>query len=181
VVWSSAFLLAFVHEILKKGDEWWGFINAAYWIGGMAGSIAVMMMTRHLEKRVGLMIGFSALSMALCTFLFAINSNAMLAFLLCMLMGPCYQAREICQETVLQDVITPRERANVMAARSAILTPWWGMAYLIMGWVADWIHIRSTYILAAVLYGVTFFIVIFHPQLKGYQYHVKEQSSVSQS
>ncbi|MBN2907962.1 MFS transporter [Polycladomyces sp. WAk] len=179
VIWSSAFILAFTYEILKKGSEWWGFINAAYWIGGMAGSFMVMMMTRHLEKRMGLMIGFSALSMALLTFLFAINTNAILALVLCILMGPIYQAREICQETVLQDVITPRERANVMAARNAILTPWWGMTYLIMGWAADRMDIQSIYILAAVLYGVTFFIVFLHPQLKDYQYDVEEKSSVT--
>ncbi|MDN4593008.1 MFS transporter [Polycladomyces subterraneus] len=179
VVWSSAFILAFTHEILKKGSEWWGFINAAYWVGGIAGSFMVVMMTRLLERRVGLMIGLSALSMALCTFLFAINTNAILALVLCILMGPLYQTREICQETVLQDVIEPQERANVMAARSAILTPWWGMAYLIMGWAADGMDIQSTYILGAVLYGVTFLIVILHPQLKDYQYHVEQKSSIS--
>ncbi len=178
VVWASAFILAFTHDILGKGSEWWGFINASYWVGGIVGSWMAVMMTPFLEKRVGYMIGLSALSMSLLTFFFALNSNAVLALVICMFMGPFYQVREICQETVLQDVISPRERANVMAARNAVLTPWSAMTHLMMGWLADRMDIQSAYILAAILYGLTFLFVAFQPQLKNYQYDVGERKTV---
>ena len=174
VVWASAFILAFTHEILGKGSEWWGFINASYWVGGIVGSWMAVMVTPFLEKRVGYMIGLSALSMSLLTFFFAINSNAVLALVICALMGPFYQVREICQETVLQDAISPRERANVMAARNAVLTPWSAMTHLMMGWLADRMDIQSAYLLAAILYGLTFLFVACQPQLKNYQYDVGE-------
>ena len=176
VVWASAFILAFTHHILEKGSEWWGFINASYWVGGIVGSSMAVMITPFLEKRIGFMIGLSALSMSLLTFFLAINSHALLALVLCALMGPCYQVREICQETVLQDVISPQERANVMAARNAVLTPWSAGTHLMMGWFADRVDIQSAYILAAILYGLTFFIVACQPKLKNYQYHVEETS-----
>lgn len=125
------------------------------------------------------MIALSGLSMSLLTLLFAINSNAVLALGICALMGPFYQIREICQETVLQDVIPPKERAGVMAARNALLTPWLLLTYLIMGGVADGIGIQATYLLGAGLYGVTFLIVLLHAQLRDYQYHAEEKSAVS--
>jgi len=137
-----------------------------------------VMITPFLEKRVGYMIGLSALSMSLLTFFFALNSNAVLALVICMFMGPLYQVREICQETVLQDVISPQERANVMAARNAVLTPWSAMTHLMMGWLADRMDIQSAYILAAILYGLTFLFVAFQPQLKNYQYDVGERKTV---
>jgi hypothetical protein len=181
VVWTSAFILAFTREILGRGSEWWGFLNASYWVGGIVGSLMVVIITRFLEKRVGYMIALSALSMSLLTFFFAVNSNAILASWLCLMMGPIYQIREICQETVLQDVLSPMERAKVMAARSALLTPWGALTHLIMGWLADRTDIQSAYLLGAVLYGITFLIAILHPQLKNYQYHIGEKSSASQS
>ena len=162
VVWTSAFILAFTHEILGKGSEWWGFINASYWVGGIVGSFMVVLITGFLEKRVGYMIALSALSMSLLTFFFAVNSTAMLALWLCLMMGPIYQIREICQETVLQDVLSPTERAKVMAARVALLTPWGALTHLIMGWLADRTDIQSAYLLGAVLYGITFLIAILH-------------------
>ncbi|SFF67960.1 Major Facilitator Superfamily protein [Planifilum fulgidum] len=181
VVWTSAFILAFTHEILGKGSEWWGFINASYWVGGIVGSFMVVLITGFLEKRVGYMIALSALSMSLLTFFFAVNSTAILALWLCLMMGPIYQIREICQETVLQDVLSPMERAKVMAARVALLTPWGALTHLIMGWLADRTDIQSAYLLGAVLYGITFLIAILHPQLKNYQYRTGEKSSASQS
>ncbi|MDW2800205.1 hypothetical protein RZO55_21785, partial [Clostridium boliviensis] len=48
VVWTSAFILAFTYEILGKGSEWWGFINASYWVGGIAGSFVVVAITKFL-------------------------------------------------------------------------------------------------------------------------------------
>jgi hypothetical protein len=181
VVWTSAFILAFTYEILGKGSEWWGFINASYWVGGIAGSFVVVAITKFLERRVGLMIALSALLMSLLTLFFAVNSRALLALVLCMLMGPFYQIREICQETVLQDVLSPSERAKVMAARSALLTPWGALAYLIMGWLADRTDIQSAYLIGAILYGITFLIAILHTKLRGYRYYAEEKPSVSRS
>lgn len=178
-VWSSALILAFTKEVLNKGSEWWGFINAFYWLGGVLGSIIVVAITKHLEKRVGWIIGLSALAMAVLTLFFAMGSNAILALTLCLFMGPLYQARDICQETVLQDLTSPEECAGIMAARNAVLTPWWGITYIIMGWLADRIGIQATYILAAALYALTCFLVFFQPSIRDYQYGTDKRRLIS--
>lgn len=177
VVWTSAFILVFTTEILGKGSEWWGFLNASYWIGAMLGSVMVISVTKILEKRIGSVIILSSLVMGIMTMLFAVFPIPWLALALCVLMGPVYQAREICQETIMQDVLKDGERANVMAARNAILTPWYSLTFLIMGFLGDVIGIQWVFILAGGLYGLTFVIALFQRQLRKYEYVVEEALS----
>lgn len=174
VIWTSAFILIFTTEILNKGTEWWGFINAAYWIGAIIGSITVISITSLLEKRVGAMIAVSSLVMGVMTLLFAVFPFPWLALALCVLMGPVYQAREICQETIMQDVLKDGERANVMAARNAILTPWYSLTFLIMGFLGDVIGIQWVFILGGALYLLTFLIAMLQRNLREYRYVVEE-------
>ncbi|NGQ97384.1 MFS transporter [Brevibacillus sp. SYP-B805] len=41
-VWIGAILLVYVKQVLGQGDEWWGFINASYLIGTIAGGVLVV-------------------------------------------------------------------------------------------------------------------------------------------
>lgn len=70
--------------------------------------------------------------------------------------GAFYQVRDICQETVLQEVIPAHKRIGIMAAKNALLTPWSGVTYSIMGLLADAAGAKTAFISAAVLYGMTF-------------------------
>ncbi|GAA0358943.1 MFS transporter [Bacillus horti] len=176
VIWASAFLLIFTTEILGKGTEWWGFINASYWVGAIIGSVTILSITSILEKRLGTVIAISSLVMCLMTLLFALIPIPWLALIVCVLMGPVYQAREICQETIMQDVLEEKERANVMAARSALLTPWSSLTFLIMGFIGEKIGIQWVFILGGALYGLTFIVAIFQKKLLEYKYVVDEVS-----
>jgi hypothetical protein len=172
-IWASAFLLVFTTVVLDKGTEWWGALNASYTIGSMIGSLIVISGLKIIERKIGVIIGLSALSMGTLTLFFAISPNAILAVILCILMGPMYSIRDICQETVLQDVIKPSERANILAARHAILSPWTGCTFLIMGYIADVFSIQAVYLLAAGLYLIASIIALLHPSLREYHYEAE--------
>lgn len=39
MIWIGSVSLAFVNEVLHKGESWWGFINGAYYLGSMIGDL----------------------------------------------------------------------------------------------------------------------------------------------
>nr|MDH3163688.1 MFS transporter [Bacillus licheniformis] len=161
-VWTSAVLLAFTKEALNKGEAWWGFINAGYFLGAILGGILAVLFSNQLKKRLGLMIFFGSVSMGITTLLFAYSSNPLLSVILCIMMGPLYQVRDVSQTVILQDTLTDEERAPVTAAKNTILAAWSIITIAIMGALADLIGVRSVFIgYAAVLYAgtaATFFV-----------------------
>lgn len=169
-IWASAFMLAFTREVLNASDDWWGFINASYWFGGVIGSVVAVVASNHVERRVGLVLAMSAAWMALLTLGFSVNSDPVMALVLCAAMGPVYQVREICQATILQDVVPAGQRASVVAARNAILGPWQSVTHVLMGGLAALVGVRNTYIAGALLYAVTFLVVVLRRELRGYRY-----------
>ncbi|EGL81380.1 major facilitator superfamily MFS_1 [Caldalkalibacillus thermarum TA2.A1] len=176
-IWTSALLLAFATVILDAGEEWWGFLNASYFLGAIIGSFIVTFNARTFSNSIGLMIGLSGLSMGVFTILFSINSLPIIAVLLCVLMGPIYQARSIFQVTVLQDAIPAQRRAGIMAARNAFLTPWQSINVLIVGYLADLIGVQNIYLLCGVLYLVAGLIAFQQKSLRSYKFNQQQASS----
>ncbi|GAB1786497.1 MFS transporter [Priestia megaterium] len=179
-IWSSALLLAFTHDVLGKGEDWWGFINASYFIGAILGGLIVVYLSRILEMKMGYIIALSGLSMGLFTFMFSTTSSGILALIFCLLMGPLYQIRDTCQVTVLQDIIKQSELAKVTAARNIILTPWTGVTYLIMGYLGDMLGVKLVFILAAALYCGSAILALSSKALRDYNIKTEtEQESHS--
>ncbi|PSL43236.1 hypothetical protein B0H94_11160 [Salsuginibacillus halophilus] len=174
-IWTSALLLSFTHVILNQGADVWGFINAAYFTGAILGSVLVTWQAKLLEFRIGIMIGLSGVSMGLLTLLFSMNDIVLLALLLCVLMGPMYQARDICQTSILQDAIPADERPNVMAARSAFLKPWNGLMVMAVGGLADIAGVQTIYIAAGLLYLLSACIAFQSKALRNYEIQTEEQ------
>lgn len=63
------------------------------------------------------MIVLGSVSMGITTLLFAYSSNPLLSVILCIMMGPLYQVRDVSQTVILQDTLTDEERAPVTAAK----------------------------------------------------------------
>lgn len=168
-VWSSAILLAFTVAVLHETEVWWGMFNASYFVGAIVGSLIAIRFSAFFERKMGFAIMFSSLVMSMLTLLFSFSPIPFLCALACAAMGPFYQVRDICQETVLQEVIPKQKRIGIMAAKNAILTPWSGVTYSIMGLVADTAGAKTVFIAAAALYGITFFIALTQPRLLHYR------------
>ncbi len=62
-----------------------------------------------------------------------------------------------------QEAIPEQKRIGIMVAKNAILTPWSGITYSIMGLVADAAGAKMAFITAGVLYGMTFLIALAQP------------------
>lgn len=168
-VWSSAILLAFTVAVLHETEVWWGMFNASYFIGAIVGSVVAIRFSSFFERNMGYAIMFSSLVMSALTLLFSFSPVPFLCALACAAMGPFYQVRDICQETMLQEVIPEQKRIGIMAAKNAILTPWSGVTYSIMGLVADAAGAKIAFIAAAALYIMTFLIALAQPRLVHYR------------
>ncbi|MCY9096855.1 MFS transporter [Bacillus inaquosorum] len=174
-VWSSAILLAFTAAVLHETEVWWGMFNASYFIGAIVGSVIAIRFSAFFEQNMGYAIMFSSLVMSALTLLFSFSPIPFLCALACTAMGPFYQVRDICQETVLQEAIPEHKRIGIMAAKNAILTPWSGITYSIMGLVADAAGAKTAFITAGVLYGMTFLIALAQPRLLHYKRESRAQ------
>ncbi|TYS21164.1 MFS transporter [Bacillus subtilis] len=174
-VWSSAILLAFTAAVLHETEVWWGMFNASYFIGAIVGSVIAIRFSAFFEQNMGYAIMFSSLVMSALTLLFSFSPIPFLCALACAAMGPFYQVRDICQETVLQEAIPEQKRIGIMAAKNAILTPWSGITYSIMGLVADAAGAKTAFITAGVLYGMTFLIALAQPRLLHYKRESRAQ------
>jgi MFS family permease len=177
-IWTSALLLAFTTVVLNAGEEWWGFINAGYFVGAILGSIIVTFNGKILQHKIGVMIGLSGISMGLLTILLSFTTMPLFAVLLCVLMGPMYQARDICQVALMQDAIPEDRRAGIMAARNAFLTPWNGIMVLVVGFAADIFSVQTIYLLAGIVYFAASLIAFKQKSLRDYEFKDPEEGKV---
>lgn len=169
-IWTSALLLSFSTVVLMAGEYWWGMLNAGYFIGAIIGSVIVTLNSKLLTGRIGIIIGLSGFTMGIFTILFSLNTLPLVAVILTILMGPTYQARDICQVSLLQDAIPESRRASVMAARNSFLTPLSGLAVLLVGYLADLFGIQTIYFCAGVFYIIAALFAIQQKNLRSYRF-----------
>jgi MFS family permease len=154
-VWTAAIMLVFVETFLERDEAWWGFLNASYYIGTMLGGFMALWISNWLQSNLGKGMIFGAAFMALFTALFAVIPVPWIALLLCVLMGPAYQIRDIAQATLFQLEVEDRKLAKVNAARGTLIYALFGLAILLMALLSEWFNISIVYLAAAAIYGLS--------------------------
>jgi MFS family permease len=154
-VWTAAIMLVFVETFLERDEAWWGFLNASYYIGTMLGGFMALWISIWLQSNLGKGMIFGAAFMALFTALFAVIPVPWIALLLCVLMGPAYQIRDIAQATLFQLEVEDRKLAKVNAARGTLTYALFGLAILLMALLSEWFNISIVYLAAAAVYGLS--------------------------
>ena len=79
------------------------------------------------------------------------TSSGFIALFLCVLMGPCYQIRDISQTTVLQSSVEPTLLSKMYTAHGALLSTASGISMLSVGIITDMFGVRTIYIISAFL------------------------------
>lgn len=170
VVWSSAFLLTFTHLVLNKGNEWWGYLNASYFVGAILGSSFVLLFSRLFQNKMGTLVTLGATFMGVLTLLFTVIPIAPLSVLLCVVMGPFYQARDTGLSAIFIESVDPAKRASVNAAKNALLSPWNAVTFVIMAYIAEVSSITAVYWIAGALYLVVAALIFMQPAVRKYSY-----------
>lgn len=146
-VWIGAITLAFVTQDLKESEDWWGFINAAYYTGAIIGGLLAAWMSRFIQKQLLLYMAAGSFIYAVLTILFAMNILPWLALLLCILMGPAYQIRDVSQQTILQTETPVHYLSKVYSAHYVLSSVSVGLSIFFVGIIADAFGARVVYLL----------------------------------
>ncbi|WP_423800967.1 MFS transporter [Neobacillus sp. SAB-20_R2A] len=154
-VWIAAILLVYVKQVLHAGEQWWGFINSAYFIGLVVGSLICVRFSAFVDGNRNRFIVFGVFSTCIVTMLFGVTSLPLIALVLSGLIGLFGQLKNIPQQTVIQTSVPKGQLATVYAAIGTISTGVFGVSSLIMGLVSDYFGVQSVFLIsAALLLGV---------------------------
>lgn len=100
-VWIAAILYVFVNDALNVDEKWWGFINGAFFIGMILGSIYCIKFSSFVEKRLGTFIFVGSFASFFVIILFGLNSSPIIALLLALCTGIFGQIKNIPQQSVI--------------------------------------------------------------------------------
>ncbi|BCD28957.1 hypothetical protein BC30102_1993 [Bacillus cereus] len=150
-IWIGAITMAYVTTVLHKGEEWWGYINTSYYVGTLIGGILAWKMSTYIQNNLIRSMAIGSLMFSILTFLYGMTSSGFIALFLCVLMGPCYQIRDISQTTVLQLSVAPTLLSKMYTAHGALLSTASGLSMLSVGIITDLFGVRTIYIIAAFL------------------------------
>ncbi|GIO39193.1 MFS transporter [Paenibacillus antibioticophila] len=157
-VWVGAFTLAFVQTALGQGEEWWGFINAAYFAGTVSGGLLVLALVRTIGDRFlsAMLIGMAGYG--LLTAVYAVNTEPYVALILVLLMGPFAELSIVNRRTLIQRSVGKLMLPKVLSAQASLLHLVFCISLLGMAGLAEWFGIVNLYLLAAVLTIVAFIV-----------------------
>jgi MFS transporter, DHA3 family, macrolide efflux protein len=150
-VWIAAILYAFVSDALHVEEKWWGFINGAFFLGLIAGSVYCMKYAAVMEKRLGSFILLGSFLSAFVTLLFSLNSLPVVSLLLSFCVGLFGQLKNIPQQSIIQTSVPKEQLAAVYTSLGAIGTGMFGIGSLVMGLVADLLGIRVVFVISGIL------------------------------
>ncbi|MGE5703281.1 MAG: MFS transporter, partial [Clostridia bacterium] len=152
-VWMAAILLVFVNEVLHKGEEWWGYINASYLIGTIVGGVTVLAAAKKLEQRLVLPIVGGMFLSGIFILLFVTIHIPVWSLFISALFGPIYQLQAIVKQTVYQRVVDSRLLPKVLSAQAAVAYVTFGLSAIGLSSISDQFGVQSTYYVSA---GLTF-------------------------
>ncbi|WP_077306950.1 MFS transporter [Terribacillus halophilus] len=158
-VWIAAILYAFVSEALHVDEKWWGFINGAFFLGLIAGSVYCIKYAAVVEKRLGTFIFIGALLSAFVTLLFSLNSSPVISLLLSLCVGLFGQIKNIPQQSIIQTSVSKEQLSTVYTSLGAIGTGIFGIGSLVMGLLADLLGIRVVFMISGILLAAVSIVV----------------------
>ncbi|PQZ54009.1 MFS transporter [Bacillus sp. MYb209] len=150
-IWIGAITMAYVTTALHKGEEWWGYINTSYYFGTLIGGLLAWRMSSYIQNNLIRSMALGSLICSILTFLYGITSSGFIALFLCVLMGPCYQIRDISQTTVLQSSVATSLLSKMYTAHGTLLSTASGLSMLSVGIITDIFGVRTIYIIASFL------------------------------
>ncbi|MGG2065424.1 MFS transporter [Bacillus sp. S14(2024)] len=150
-IWVGTITLVYVKEILHKGEQWWGYINACYYIGTIVGGVITIYLAKKIQKNLILSMAAGSFLFSIFTLLYGLSSIPFLSLVLCIAMGPAYQIRDVAQQTAFQTNIDVSLLPKVYASRGVLLSTISSLSIFIIALIAEYLGIRMVYIFGAVL------------------------------
>lgn len=149
--WVSAIILVFVRKVLHVSDNWWGYINATYFIGAMIGSLIVMRLSKWINKNKSKSIYWGSFISAIATVIVSISWNPILILVCSIFIGLFSQIKNIPQATAVQQKMSKSKLAAIYASTGVLYTGAFSISILLMGVISDLCGVRIVFVLSGAL------------------------------
>lgn len=150
-IYLGSFTILFVETQLKRGPEWWGYINAAYFIGMIAGGVLVTAAARRLNGRLPSALALGSLGYGAATLVYAFTHSAMAALLLVLVMGIPMMVRDTAQRTLFQLNVPHDKLPNTLVAHGALNSAVFAVSIVLIGWMAERFGPSAIYVFGGAL------------------------------
>ncbi|WP_169525221.1 MFS transporter [Pseudalkalibacillus hwajinpoensis] len=151
VVWIAAILYIFVNNVLQKSEVWWGYLNASFFIGLIAGGLIVSRYAQLFEKHMKAILLTASFVVSAVTLLFGYNQIAILAVVLTVVSGIVEQVKSIAIVTFIQKSCPKDALPEVFSAQSALISITFGFGSLLFGFFAEAVSIQFVFLVSAIL------------------------------
>ena len=149
-IWIGSITLKFVQNHLHQSIEWWGYINASYYLGTILGAFIVMKFNNIFQnKPVRIIIYFIALY-GILLIIYSINSLSILAIVLVIFIGPILQIKEIVQESYLINMISHKDMIKITGLKNVFVQLSFLLSILMVGAITEVIKIQYVYTISGV-------------------------------
>ncbi|TPG92283.1 hypothetical protein EEL32_01675 [Brevibacillus laterosporus] len=147
-IYIAAIMLFYVSDVLGKGQEWWGYLNASYFIGMIVGGLLLMAIATYVSRYFLPFLLGAGLFSALVTLGLGLTHSAWLALFLSFLLGPATQIQYVSKQTYFQKSVDPLYLPNVLSAKSTVEYMGYGLSVLILTNVVAAFGAAMAYIVA---------------------------------
>ena len=137
-VWIGSITLKFVQNHLHQNIEWWGYINASYYLGTILGAFIVMKFSKIFQNRPAKII------------IYSINALSIFAIVLVIFIGPILQIKEIVQESYLINMISHKDLVKLTGLKNSFVQMSFLLSILIVGAITEVIKIQYVYTISGV-------------------------------
>jgi MFS family permease len=166
-LWTAALMLVFTTEALHADEAFWGYQNALYFAGMLAGAALAVAYANRLGRRPGWVIIVNAFLNALLTIGYALSPNVWIAMIFIVLYGPPMALRDVAQDSLLQSSVDSAVLGRVYATRQTLAMFAFMASGLLMAGLADLLPVRMVYLFGAALYLGTAFYALSRSSLRG--------------
>ncbi|TQR21005.1 MFS transporter [Psychrobacillus vulpis] len=150
-VWIAAIVYVFVEQALHVGEQWWGLINGAFFVGLLVGSLFCVKFPQVVENYMYQFIFLGALLCSLLTILFGTTSHPLIALILSAGIGIFGQLKNIPQQTVIQRSVPTDKLVTVYTSMGTVTMGVFGVSSLCIGILADLVGVRAVFVISGLL------------------------------
>jgi MFS family permease len=151
VVWIAAILYIYVDLQLSRGEEWWGFINGAFFIGLIGAGVLLLKTHRLFSGNVYRWLPPALVCTSLATLFFGLTSIAVLSLVFSAIFGFFDGLKVILLQTAVQHSVSPEKLGKVFAVQGAVTTLIFGIFSLLAGYFSEAFGLTHVFVASAVL------------------------------
>lgn len=150
-IWIGGITLAFVREVLHKGENWWGYINTSYYLGTILSSSVLIIISSIIRRKLVISMSLGSLGVSVFVFIFGLNKIPLMSLVLVFVLGLFYQLRDSAQRTLLQLHVKDDDLTAFYGFYSSINSVVFGFSIFLMGTISDLLGPQNIYLLASLM------------------------------